>query len=196
MPGGRPIRPRGGGGPGNRIFLPGPPDPAIVPPPLLDSGRGAAVIGRGGDSATLGTSRIRPPRANQAIGQRWIVEAIDSPGDGDVAIHPAIATAHLIGFRFGLTFSATLAVWTNNTAASGATGDPADRVYAVLERLSWSANGQWNINPANGAITVVTAPTCTLTGKATTSPAIAAVNTPVEVRFPAGLDLLARNARG
>jgi hypothetical protein len=185
-----------GGGPGNRIFLPGPPDPAIVPPPLLDSGRGAAVIGRGGDSATLGTSRIRPPRANQAIGQRWIVEAIDSPGDGDVAIHPAIATAHLIGFRFGLTFSATLAVWTNNTAASGATGDPADRVYAVLERLSWSANGQWNINPANGAITVVTAPTCTLTGKATTSPAIAAVNTPVEVRFPAGLDLLARNARG
>jgi outer membrane protein OmpA-like peptidoglycan-associated protein len=183
-----------GGTPGNPIFVPGNPLPALIDPPLLDSGRGAGVVGRGGDSATLTRSRIRT-RTALAVGQRWIVESVDSPGDGEPAVRPAFPTATLRRFHFGLTFSSTLGVWTNRTAASGATGDPADRTYAVVLEVRWTQAGEWTVTPATGAVAVVTAPTTAIAGTTPTTPAVAAATTPVEVRFPASTDQLARNAR-
>ncbi|QTE31451.1 OmpA family protein [Pengzhenrongella sicca] len=177
------------------IFLPGDPAPVPLAPPLLDSGRGVGVVGLGGDSATLTRSRIRPPRAPLALGQRWIVESVDSPGDGEPPNHVGFAAATLRRFQFGLTFSSTLGVWTNRSAASGATGDPADRAYAVVLELRWTQLGEWTITPGTGAIAVVTAPTTTIAGTTTTSPAVAAATTAVEVRFPASTDQLARDAR-
>lgn len=183
-----------GGTPASPIFLPGDPAPALIAPPLLDSGRGSGTVGRGGNSATLTRSRIRT-RTDQALGERWVVEAVDSPGDGEPPTHPGFASATLRSFQFGLTFSATLGIWTNRSATITATGDPADRAYAVVLQLTWAQNGQWNIAPTTGAITVVTAPTTTITGRTTTSPAVPASTTPVEVRFPASTDQLARDAR-
>jgi hypothetical protein len=183
-----------GGTPASPIFLPGNPAPALIAPPLLDSGQGLAVVGRGGDSATLTRSRIRT-RTALPLGQRWIVESVDSPGDGEPATHQGFPAATLRRFHFGLTFSSTLALWTNRSAVSGATGDPADRTYAVVLQLSWTQLGEWTVNPANGAIAVVTPPSTTIVGTTPTSPAVAASSTPVEVRFPASTDQLARDAR-
>jgi|GEM_PF-1362602 len=178
----------------SRAFAPADPAPAILAVPLLDTGRGAGA-GTGGDSATLTRSRIRT-RTNQALGERWIVEAVDSPGDGDAGTHPRVAAARLTAFTFGLTFGAFLAVWTNSTGAGGPTGDPADRAYAVVLRLNWVQNGRWTITPATGAIAQVVAPTTTIPSTVPTSPAVAAATTGVEVRQPVATNSIARDARG
>jgi Putative peptidoglycan binding domain/OmpA family len=180
-----------GGTPASPVFVPGDPVPAVVAPPLLDSGFGALVAGRGGGTATLTRSRIRT-RTPLALGERWIVEAVDSPGDSEPAVHQGFAAATLRRFDFGLTFSCTLGVWTSRT---NTTGDPADRAYAVVLELSWSQLGAWTITPGTGAIAVVTAPTTTITARTTTSPAGPAAATAVEVRFPPSTSLLARDAR-
>lgn len=180
-------------------FLPGDPAPVLVAPSLLDSGRPAPGIG--GDTACLSRSRIRTrttlrtAAAPAAVGQRILVEAVDSPGDGEGPTHPGFAAARLIRFKFGLDFSAFLCFWTNITGASGATGDPSDRLYSVLLQVDWRMRGEWTINPTTGVIAVVTAPTVTSATRTTTSPAVAAVARPVEVRFPTGLNLLARDGR-
>lgn len=188
----------GGGG----SFRAGDAAPVIVPPLILDSGHSVATTGvaagTGGDSAALRSSRIRTPRTALALGQRWIVEAVDSPGSGNIAgTHPNRPTAQLTSFEMPIRFAATLAVWTNNATppVSAPTGDPADRLYAVLLRVTWNINGRWTINPATGAITVATAPTTTIAGSVRTSPAVAARTRPVEVRPPAALALLVRDAR-
>jgi outer membrane protein OmpA-like peptidoglycan-associated protein len=168
-------------------FLPADPAPAMEAPPLLDTGRDPGG-GTGGITATLRSSRIRT-RTNLAVGERWIVEAVDSPSDGDDGTHPAVAAAQLTAFQFGLTFASTLAVWTN------AAGRIADRAYVVALRVGWRQNGRWTITPATGAIAVATAPTTAVTGATPNSPAVTAVGAPVEVRAPRALPLLARNAR-
>jgi hypothetical protein len=181
--------------PGNRpSFQAGDPAPALVAPPILDTGR--PLAGTGGDSPALGTSRIRS-RTNLAQGQRWIVEAVDSPGNSVPGTHLNRGTAQLTSYEMPIRFAATLAVWTNNATppVSGPTGDPADRLYAVLLRVSWNINGRWRITPASGAITVVTAPTTVKAGTAKTSPAVAARGRPVEVRPPASLDIITQDAR-
>lgn len=175
-----------------RAFAPTDPAPAILAVPLLDSGQIGA--GAGGNSAALTRSRIRN-RTNQALGERWIVEAVDSPGDGDAGTHPRVAAARLTAFNFGLTFGAFLAVWTNSSGASGATVHPANRTYAVLRRVNWTQNGRWTITPATGAITQVVAPTTAIPSTVTTSPAVAAATTGVEVRPPVATDSIARDAR-
>lgn len=180
---------------GNGSFRAGDPAPAIVAPLILDSGRPA--VGTGGDSATLSRSRIRS-RTNLAVGERWIVEAVDSPSrTGEPGTHPNRAAAQLTSFEMPIRFAATLAVWTNNATppSSGPTGDPADRLYAVLLRVIWNMNGRWTVTPATGAITVATAPTTDIAGTAKTSPAVAAQTRPIEVRPPAAVPLLAQDAR-
>lgn len=180
-------------------FVLGDPAPALVAPPLLDSGR--APAGAGGDTACLTTSRIRSrtrlrsPAAPAAVGQRLVVEAVDSPGDGEGATDLGFPAAQLVRFRFGLTFGAFLCCWTNRSAAAGGTGAPADRLYSALLRLDWSLIGEWTVNPATGAIAVVTAPKASITARTPSSPAVAAATTPAEVRPPTGLSLLARDAR-
>lgn len=188
-----------GAGLTGRAFIPGNPAPALEPPPLLDTGRGNP--GSGGDTACLTRSRIRTrtnlrtPLAPAAVGQRFLVEAVDSPGDGDGPNHPGFPAAQLVRFRFGLDFSAFLCFWTNITAVSGATGDPADRLYSALRQINWRMRGEWTVNPATGAIAQVTAPSVQITGSTTFNPLAAAVSVPVEVRPPTGLSLLARDAR-
>jgi hypothetical protein len=179
-----------GGVPNNPNFRPGDPAPVTVAPPLLDSGRGAA--GTGGNSATLTSSRVRT-RTDTAIGQRWLVEAIDSPGDGEGPTHPGFAAARLVRFRFHLDFLASLCFWTNRSGTINVTGDPCDRLYVVLRQFTWRMRGEWTISPA-GVLAVVTAPSITISGATTSSPPAPAAST-VEVRFPTGLSLLARDGR-
>ena len=179
---------------GPRSFRAGDPAPAIVAPPILDTGRD--LPGTGGDSPALRTSQIRS-RTNLALGERWIVEAVDSPGDSVPGTHLNRGTAQLTSYEMSIRFSATLALWTNNATppVSRPTGDPADRLYAVLLRVDWNVNGRWTITPATGAIAVVTAPTTVKAATAKTSPAVAARTNPVEVRPPASRNALRRDAR-
>ena len=181
-------------GPGGE-FIPGDPPPALVVPPILDSGRGGA--GSGGDSAALGQSRIRL-RTNQAVGERWIVEAVDSPavqaglvGGG----HPVVAAARLTRFLTRLRFACHLTVWTNLSKSSGPTAHPADRQYAVLERVVWQMNGEWAVSPGTGTVTQVTAPATAITSRVKTSPAVAVAGTDEEVRPPAAVPLAVKDAR-
>jgi hypothetical protein len=179
-------------GPGGE-FIPGDPAPALVAPPILDSGR--IPSGTGGDSAALRTSRIRN-RTPRAVGERWIVEAVDSPQAGHVdGTHPVVAAAPLTGFVIQLRFACHLTLWTNLNNQSAPTGHPADRQYAVLERVMWQMDGEWTINPATGTIAQVTMPATRITSRAKTSPAIAVAGTAEEVRPPAALRLIGEDAR-
>ena len=182
-----------GGTAGAPVFLPGDPAPTIIAPPILDSGFPPGAVGIGADSATFGVGGIRR-RTALAVGERWIVEDIDSPSDSEPGRHPAVAAATLRRFRWGLDFTATLGIWTNRTGVTTPTNDPSERLYAVLVRKHWQQRGEWTINPATGAITVVTAPSSRIVGTDVTSPA-AAVPRPIEVRHPAVLHNLARDAR-
>lgn len=175
-----------------RAFLPGDPAPALLAPPLLDTGRPGA--GSGGDTATLTRSRVKS-RTPLAAGERLVVESVDSPGDGDGPTHPARPAARLETFHFELDFQASLCLWVNRARASGATGDPCDRLYVVALEVPWRMLGEWSVNPATGAVTVVVAPAVTKGAAVTHSPAVPVAQTAVEVRPPTGLSLLARDAR-
>lgn len=123
---------------------------------------------------------------------------MDSPGLPAALIgdtHPVVAAAQLTGFVTQLRFACHLTVWTNLNNQSTPTGHPADRQYAVLERINWQMDGQWAINPATGAITQVTAPATSISSRAKTSPAIAVAGTTEEVRPPAAVPLARKDAR-
>ncbi len=176
-----------------RTFLPTNPAPVLVAPPLLDSGQRSP--GTGGDTAALTRSRIRS-RTAQAIGERWIVESIDSPGDSAPLQHPAPHHTRLQRFHFELLFSAFLSFWTNRTRSAGATGDPADRVYLCARSYHWDMLGEWTIGPAPGnAITQVTAMSVTMSSQQTRNPLNENHNVNCEVRPPTGLSLLANDGR-
>ncbi|MEV8377681.1 peptidoglycan-binding protein [Kribbella sp. NPDC056861] len=183
-------------------FVAGDPAPALVLPPILDTGRTPGE-GAGGDTATLGRSRIRS-RTNQPVGQRWIVEAVDSPGAPAGAVrptHPTFATAKLSSLEVKLRFSCHLMLWTNQNAVSGASPvatpavQAANRSYVVLERLNWQLDGKWSVAIATGVVAEVSAPRTRLTGKTKTSPAVVATTAAVEVRPPAAVPLATRDAR-
>jgi hypothetical protein len=183
-----------GGTPGttNAIFLPADPAPNIVAPPILDTGRNNA--GTGGNTSTLTRSRIRT-RTNLAVGQRLIVETVDSPGNGDPAAHAGFPGFLLTRYHFRFDFTGFLCVWTNRGRNIGATNDPAERLYSVALEVDWHLDGEWTIDPANGNITEVIAPTSQITRSTTHSPILPAVQTDVEVRPPTGLGLLCTNAQ-
>jgi outer membrane protein OmpA-like peptidoglycan-associated protein len=180
-------------------FLPTDAAPALLAPPLLDTGRNPG--GRGGDTACLRSSRIRTrttlrtAAAPAAVGQRLLVEAVDSPSDGENRVHPGFPAARLVRFRFGLTFRASLCFWTNASLASGATGDPADRLYVVLRQLNWTQAGEWTINPATGVITQVTAPSTLIASRVLHNPVTTVASSNAEVREPRALAVIARDAR-
>lgn len=145
-------------GAGN-TFIPGDPAPALVAPPLLDSGRGSP--GTGGETATLTRSRVKS-KTNRSLGQRWIVESVDSPGDSAPLTHPHFGTA-LNRYHFELFFSTALAFWTNVSGVSGASGDIADRVYAVIQDYHWDMRGEWTVS-ALGVVTNVTPMSVAISG--------------------------------
>ena len=178
--------------PAGGTFLPGGVAPALIAPLILDSGQPAP--GTGGLSATLSTSRIRS-RTNRPLGERWIVEAVDSPALSADGIHPGRPNAQLTAFAFTPAFQAFLSFWTNTSGNIGPTGDPCDRLYSVVRTVTWAQNGRFTITPATGAITQTVAPTTAISGSATTSPSVAASTTAVEVRFPAAVPSLGLDAR-
>jgi hypothetical protein len=172
-------------------FRPGDPAPNIIPPPVLDSGRPGPGIG--GDTCCLTSSNISS-NTPLAIGQRWVVEAIDSPGDGAPSVHPAFPGALLARFRFHLEFMCTLAFWTNIGHTSGATADPANRLYAVFGQVDWSMNGEWTINQIAGTRAEVTAPKVKM-NKHGFKALQAGADTSTEFRPPTGLNTMAADAR-
>jgi len=188
-----------GGNLAHSTFLPGDPAPALVAPPLLDTGRTPGGVG--GDSNCLGRSRIRTrtalrtPATPNAVGQRIIVEAVDSPGNGADANHPGFPAAQLVRFRFNLDFTAFLCFWTNITPSSAPTNVAAERLYTVLQEIDWQIRGEWTINPATGAVTIATAPFSRIPARVTSTPVSRGVDTTMEVRFPTALNLFHRDAR-
>ncbi len=168
--------------------LPG--DAAIAifptPPPILDSGRIGA--GAGGATACLGQSRITS-RNNVALGEQLRIEAVDSPAVGYTAVHPAVPAARLTFFHFQMDFRAHLAFWTNNASPPNAnkSGDPAERLYVVALEVPWSMLGEWDVNPATGAVTVHgPAPAVTMPGNVVHQPAVAAQGLGVEPSVATG----------
>lgn len=180
-------------GAGN-TFNPG--DPAPVPPtmPVLDSGR--SPHGIGGETATLTQSRaLNADKVNQAVGQRWRVEAVDSPGGGQGLGHPNFPGA-LNRVHHEDNFTAFLGFWTNRGKTAGATADPSNRVYAAIRTYQWRVLGEWTVGAAPGfALTVATAPSVTTSAVSTISPAREAHRANCEVRAPNIFDLLAVDAR-
>jgi len=177
---------------GSPAFLPGGPTaPAIRAAPLLDSGR--APAGVGGETATMRSSRIasRTDLA-PAMGQRWRVRCLDSPGDSDPANHLGFPAAQLTRSRFRLFFRASLCVW---TGSSGSGAAAANRLYSVVREYEWRMRGEWTINPGTGAVAQVAAPRVFLTGAVTHSPAEAVDGGDIEVRGPTALNSLARDCR-
>lgn len=181
-----------GGTANSSVFLPFDPAPVLVAPPLLDTGR--PNPGSGGNTATLTRSRLTS-RRNLPVGQRLHVEAVDSPGDGEGSTHPARPNARLERFHFELDFRASLCVWVNQANSIGATGDPSDRLYAVVLEVPWRMRGEWAVDPTTGALTVRTAPTVSKGVVTVHRPAAPVARTAIEVRPPTGLSLLARDAQ-
>ena len=142
-------------GPGN-TFKPG--DPAPVPPtmPVLDTGRPGH--GTGGETATLTTSRAQTSdKVDLAVGQRWRVEAVDSPGGGQGMSHPNFPGA-LNRVHHEDNFTAFLGFWTNRGKTAGATADPANRVYGVIRTFQWQVLGNGRSARLPVRLSVATAP--------------------------------------
>jgi hypothetical protein len=179
--------------PAGGTYRPADPAPALVAPPILDTGR--PLPGTGGNTSSLTQSRIRPPRVDRPLGQRWVVEAVDSPGIQMGGVHPVVAAARLTDLLIRLRFDATLTLWTNDRDDDGPADRPANRLYGALLRLDWSLDGRWRVDPGTGAVAVVTAPTTVITARVPSTPAIAARTSGTEVRAPAGLDIVGLDAR-
>src|SRR5262249_10912671 len=160
--------------PASRFFLPPPPPPAppppppaIIPVPLLDTGRPNLATGGGTD--TLTSSQFTS-RTSLAAGQTILVDAVDSPRLNPPLYYPPLPGNALQNFSFGLDFTAYLSVWTNSSGSSGGTGDPADTTYGVVLDQPWTVRATYNVNAA-GAGTAVGTPSVTAGAATTHSPA-------------------------
>ncbi|HEY6340400.1 MAG TPA: Ig domain-containing protein [Bryobacteraceae bacterium] len=175
--------------PANGIFVPGGAAPALVVPPLLDTGRHSP--GTGGNTATLGRSRIRS-RTDLARGSRIAIDAVDSPKMSFARNDPGFPASTLRAVNFGLTFNAYLALWTNATGAIGATGDAADRLYTVGLISPSDMTASWDINGA-GVATTNGAPSVGSVGRTSQQNALLqAAATRMEVCSPTALRVHAK----
>ncbi|MFC1712436.1 carboxypeptidase regulatory-like domain-containing protein [Candidatus Poribacteria bacterium] len=192
------------------IFLPKDPEPVPVDTPLLDASRDKA--GTGGVTACLQKHRVEK-QDNEEVGQRFRVEAVDSPAWGAALKHPGGFDAFLRNFRFSLKFTAYLCFWAETDDKDAIP----DRLYAVLSHLDWSMEGEWkietcSIDDATWKVNdkvhfvgkddvvyyiedVVKKPVVKINKKVTYDPLVAAENNPVKVRPPTGLSLVAKDAR-
>jgi hypothetical protein len=86
-------------------------------------------------------------------------------------------------------FVANFCLWTNITKVSGATGDPADRVYSVIRVRPWTVEGAWNINVAAGTFTATKAHDVSASWwhRYTVKPIERAQDHNIEVRPPSGI---------
>jgi hypothetical protein len=174
----------------NGIFKPGDKQDLVVPPvsdmaPLLDT----INSGTGGETATVAPSRIRPPRTDLDPGQRWIVEAVASPGSSYPLLHPVFsspaAPVRLQSFHFERNFTANLCLWTNR---SGTFGDVADRSYGVLRFFEWDIVAAWLID-ADNKITVLREMEVRISRARTKDPLVTPKDAFCEVCAPTALEL-------
>jgi hypothetical protein len=188
-----PNNPPGCAAPRNTcIFTPGSPAPVLVDPPFLDSGRDNA--GTGGNTSTLGTSRIRS-RTPLARGSRIAIDAVDSPGRSYARFDPGFPASSLRSVDYGLNFITYLAFWTNATANIGATGDAADRLYSIGHIAPWSIRGSWSISPEGAATVTGARPAVRADGGSSQEGELKQAASRMEVCAPSGLRLLALDAR-
>jgi len=157
----------------------------------------------------LGTSRIRTriptgsPDGPPTLGERLIVEAVDSPSGFPAAgTHPGFPAAALTRFRFNLDFEAHLVFWTNHAARSAPTGAVADRLYVVLRRLHWRIRASWTVSPP-GAVAPAPPPgtvtpgaiSTTITSRTPFAPQQEAHSASIEPRAPTAVPLLGDDGR-
>jgi len=134
---------------GRRRFHPGDPAPIGLTMPLLDSGfYPTGTGGLGGDSAVMTTSAPHTvAAAGPAVGERWTIQCVDSPGNGFTRTHPVNAAATLQKLRIDWQFVGNFLFWTelNKTRGSsaGTAKRPADRVYSVVRTQTWAVKGEW-----------------------------------------------------
>ncbi|HLM98204.1 MAG TPA: hypothetical protein VK335_02920 [Bryobacteraceae bacterium] len=144
------------------VFLPTvPPAPAPVQPvirggPFLDTSQfGGEGVGGNTCIGTEGVAfgPVKPiNKTPLPVGQRWRVEQWDSPGDNAPVAHegfPGTAAnpIPIIRYRFNLNFRTDLVFWTNITSNAGNTGDPADRLYAVVQTNTWRIRIAYRFDP-------------------------------------------------
>jgi len=184
------------------MFQPGDHPDLVKPPisdtaPVLDTGR-IPDPGTGGATATLATSRIRT-RTDLPLGQRWIIEAVDSPAPSPdrhyFLLHPVFSTAahpvRLQAIHFEIHFRANLCLWTNR---SGNVGGVAERRYGVLHSYKWHMLGSWSI--AGNTVNVVSAMKVPISDRVTNDDLLAKPKDALcEVCAPPALPLMKKDGR-
>ena len=169
------------------MFLTGDPAPTPYSFPLLDTGR--SPNGDGGENATMTRSYPQVVTA-RPVGERWNLRCIDSPGRGIPVAHPVNANALITSLDYTHGFEGCFAFWTNVTKVRSPSGDSADRLYAVVNRLRWECRAVWSFTHAGGgAAPVANATTAhTVTWTSTKLDPIArAQDQNLEVRPPSGI---------
>jgi hypothetical protein len=174
---------------------------APQPGPVLDCTNFGGE-GLGGNSCVGTEGAPGPPIINRtapqpagAMGQTWIVEMWDSPGDSCPPAHESYPGKPLARYRFDLDFRCDLVFWTNSSKAAGATADPANRVYSRVYDTTWTIRLDVGFN-ALGVAAVATPLTISLTKlSADVTRAVPVAGTGLEVRHPISLKLLLVNAR-
>lgn len=189
--------------PANKLYLPAPAAaPNVIATPILDTGR--SPTGTGGGTATLSRSRTRVA-LGPAVGQRWLVETVDSPGLGYYLNHPGFAAPNkLTAFRFNLTFRARLAVWTNLDefflpavpAPVPAPAAVAERTYSAVLEVNWQLRGSWTLDAAGQPVApFFGGPSSSLAGSTVFHPPARGIDRQMSVRAPGAIQNLTENAR-
>jgi hypothetical protein len=145
------------------IFLPGGTPPLLWALPLLD---GPLTAGGGGSTSGMPDSGQTFIQA-LAYGNRYQIEAVDSPAAPYPNFHPAFENA-LTQFQMVIGFQAYLLVWASSNDAGAATNTIADRTYSLLASQPWSISAIYSVS-GSGVITDVGTPTVTLDPNAASS---------------------------
>jgi hypothetical protein len=155
---------------------------------------GNSCIGTEGAPGPPVINRSAPQPAG-AMGKTWIIEMWDSPGDHCPAAHESYPGSPLVRYQFNLDFRCDLVFWTNSAKVSGATADPANRLYSRVYNTTWTIRLDIGFN-ALGVAAIATPLTISLTKvNADATRAEPVQGTGLEVRHPISLKLLLVNAR-
>jgi hypothetical protein len=174
------------------LFQPGHTAPTLLAFPVLDTGRDPG--GLGAETAVMGRSGVWDPVPTpQAVGTRYTLRCIDSPGRGFNLQHPNHATEYLVTIHYVQRFRANFCFWTNVNNTRAKSGHAAERVYSVLRHMLWEAVGDWTVTwaPAGtgfaGTLTNTNPHAINVTAPTTVTPIGRAQDNGVEVRPPSGI---------
>ena len=176
--------------------------------PFLDTSHpSTGGAGTGGNTCTGTEGDWGPPipvnTTNLPTGQTWRVEMWDSPGRTVPARHEGFpgTVANPIPIIHALLnwdFRSDLVFWTNiqgGAANAGATGDPADRLYATVITNNWNIRVEVTFNVVTGVGTINTR-TLSMTKDPTPGRLAAPCEgNAVQVRAPVSLEMNAVDAR-